>query len=246
VDEPHRHDLDDWNPDDPDVESVFYDLSAWSIQAQAEVSAHFAGLEIRHAWRGFELVVPAVLETEADAAFEELERRLGLGDSVSVPAAFVDGEAVLEYDLDTWSPGERATLTTALVDAQVPFRWEGDLLVVPAAAEEAVDEILDAVESGDMALLDADGESGAELGELFLLARRLAKEPQDAGAIAELRSAVAVLDPERPPFGVQLGVWRRVVSLCDQMAALAGGTGEEEIEVVDRAEKLHALLRPLV
>jgi hypothetical protein len=38
----------DWDPSDPDVERVYYDLSEWSIDQQAAVSATFANHGVPH------------------------------------------------------------------------------------------------------------------------------------------------------------------------------------------------------
>lgn len=246
--------LDDWNPDDPQYESVFYDVSDWSIDQQSEVSAAFAEQDIRHAWRGFELAVPARLEAHADAVFEALERRLGLA-TAAAPVEPVDLDAregtgtLVEYDLAGWSEGERHTLGTALDDAQLPHRWEGPLLLVPAEAEEFVDELLDAVESGDVMIMDdaaGDDEASVTLDELDSLSRSLVKEPRDERAAARLAEVVASIDPERPPFGVQLATWRRAVTLCREIELLLATQPLDEISVVERAEELEALVRPLV
>lgn len=245
--------LDDWNPDDPQDESVFYDVSDWSIDQQSEVSAAFAEQDIRHAWRGFELAVPARLESRADEVFEALERRLGLA-SAAIPTEPIDLDAregtgtLVEYDLAAWSPGERHTLGTALADAQVPHRWEQALLLVPAEAEEFVDEMLDAVESGDVMIMDdtGDEEPTVTLDDLDGLSRRLVKEPRDERAAAQLSEVVATIDPEHPPFGVQLATWRRAVALCREIELLLGTQPLDEITVVERAEELEALVRPLV
>lgn len=244
--------VDDWNPDDPESESVFYDVSSWSIDQQAEVSAAFAEHDIRHAWRGFELAVPAVLESRADALFEALERRLGLSDTPPAPVD-LDGRegtgTLVEYDLDEWDPAERATLATALDDAQVPHRWEGALLLVPSEAEEFVDDLLDAVESGDVTIVDDggdDSEPAVTLDDLHGLARRLVKEPRDERAAALLHEVLADLRPEHPPYGVQLALWRRAAALCRSLADLLAALPLDEIAVVEQAEELERLVQPYV
>jgi hypothetical protein len=41
-------------------------------------------------------------------------------------------------------------LTDALVDAEIPHRWEGTTVIVAEDAEHAVDDLLDAIEAGEL------------------------------------------------------------------------------------------------
>ena len=71
--------MSEWNPLDPDAESVHYDLSDWSIDQRAAVAEMFADAEIPHAWVGNEVVVPSELEDAADEMLDALEQKLGVG-----------------------------------------------------------------------------------------------------------------------------------------------------------------------
>jgi hypothetical protein len=243
--------LDDWNPDDDEQESVFYDLSDWGIDAQTEVSATFADRGIRYAWRGFELAVPAEHESMADAAFEAVERRLGLGggDASAATPTIEELEAIpgaiTEYELDDLGGPARATLGRALDDLGIPHRFDTDVLLVPTVTEEAVDEILAAVESGDVVLLDTDDDTeDIDLDDLVRLARRLERAPLDPRVLADLDAFARSVDGERPPFGISLAVWRRVDELLGVGLAAAHTVPPDEIAVVEAAEALRALLRP--
>src|SRR5688572_20709571 len=56
-------------------------------------------------------------------------------------------EDEVDYDLGEWEIGERSAATAALLEAEIPYRWEADLvLVVPAVAEDEVDLLLDELE----------------------------------------------------------------------------------------------------
>jgi hypothetical protein len=242
-DDARTADLPEWDPSDPDVERVYYDLSDWSINHQAEVSATFAEHGVPHQWEGFELVVPDFAEEIADDLFDRLEVRLGLSGDAA-PMAWGPDDPATEYDLADWSPAQRATLMRAVSDADIPHRLEGPLLLVPIAAEEVVDELLDAVESGDVMLLD-DGEADEPalgMAELFTMADRLRREPNDQRGRALLAQATE-LDPERPPYGVALVTWRQAVGACDR---LGDAIARDEIAVVEIAEELWSLVRPFV
>ena len=78
-----------------------------------------------------------------------LERELGIG-STAVAGGVDEDDETIEFELDEYSIGERREITESLVAARVTHRWVETTLVVPAAAEEIVDEILDEFDdSGD-------------------------------------------------------------------------------------------------
>lgn len=139
----------DWNPLDPDAPNVYYDLSSWTTDQQAELTALLANADIAHAWVESELVVSEEYEDVVDQLFDRLERELGIG-STAVAGGVDEDDETIEFELDEYSIGERREITESLVAARVTHRWVETTLVVPAAAEEIVDEILDEFDdSGD-------------------------------------------------------------------------------------------------
>jgi len=132
----------DWNPLDPEAANVFYDLSSWSSDQQAELTALLANVDIAHAWVESELVVSEEFEDVVDRIFERLEKELGIG-STAVAGGVGDGDEVTEYELDDYSMAERREITERLVAARITHRWIDDTLVVPTAAEDMVEDILD-------------------------------------------------------------------------------------------------------
>lgn len=135
-------DVTDWNPLDPDAANVFYDLSSWSSDQQAELTALLANADIAHAWVESELVVSEEFEDVVDRIFERLEKELGIG-STAVVGGVGDGDEVTEYELDDYSMAERREITERLVAARITHRWVEDTLMVPTAAEDMVEDILD-------------------------------------------------------------------------------------------------------
>lgn len=57
----------------------------------------------------------------------------------------VSGE--IEYDCSPWAQETRQVLRSLLIDNEIPHAWEGTVLVVPAAFEEQVDELVDGARS---------------------------------------------------------------------------------------------------
>lgn len=266
----------EWNANDPDIAKVHYDLIDWDFDQQAELASALAEAEIPHGWQGTELVVPDEYEATVDAVFADVEQRLGIIGKGTGDASVIDDgpvelrvlaedEALTEIDLADWQDLERDLVDDSLIAADVPFRWEDKILLVPTVDEEIVDQILDGIESGDVIPVINDGPDGDELpfeslNSFFLAGQRLRKDPRDADGLERLLDALKIADAGRPPRGVELRVWRRTCELAEQLAdALVGGAdrddeigigddsdGEEFESAIQAASDLHDLLRPLI
>ncbi|MBA3289456.1 MAG: hypothetical protein H0U21_15815 [Acidimicrobiia bacterium] len=234
----------DWNPDDPDTVKVHYDVAAWSVDQRAELSEALAEAELAHMWDGDEVVVPEELEAEADELFGRMEQLLG-----PFAVALDDDDPGVEYGLDEWPPVDRQTLTAALVEAEVPHRWDGTAVVVATDSESTVDELLDAIEQGSLVLagteLPAEPPEGA-LSSLFTAADRLAKDPADIVAPEHLAELLPVLDAGRPPYGVSVGRWAKAVEAATELSALADDPDVEPSDVIGAAQELRSLVREYV
>jgi len=148
----------DWNPLDPDYENTFYDLSSWTTDQQAELTASLAQANIPHAWVELELVVPAEMEDTMDKLFDRLEKELGIG-IAAVSGGVDDDDDITEYELDEYTIVERRELTELLVLNRITHRWKEHTLIVPTAAEEIVDGLLDDFDNGEVVIEDDDEES---------------------------------------------------------------------------------------
>ena len=148
----------DWNPLDPDYENTFYDLSSWTSDQQAELTASLAQANIPHAWVELELVVPAEMEDTMDKLFDRLEKELGIG-VAAVSGGVDDDDDITEYELDEYTIAERRELTELLVLNRITHRWKEHTLIVPTAAEEIVDGLLDDFDNGEVVIEDDDEES---------------------------------------------------------------------------------------
>ena len=263
--------MSEWNPLDPDAESVHYDLSQWSIDQRAAVAEMFAEAEIPHAWVGNEVVVPSELEDAADEMLDALEQELGVGpqegnssqrDARRLQLNEATDEEITEYELDEWSMGERSRLTELLVASDIPYRWEGALLVTLTELEDAVDDLLDAVEAGDVTIVDSarnpgsgygtisagdSSVSGESLTQMFLAAERLQRDPLDANGLGILVRVLDDIEGGGVPFGVPVPVWRQASEMADQLAdALAGNDFPDEQAAQEIAQRLFVTLRPHV
>ncbi len=241
----------DFDPNDPDVVKVHYDVSAWSVDQRAELSEALADAELPHVWDGDEVIVPEVVEEQVDAMFESLEKFLG-----PFAIGLDDDAESTEFGLDEWSQSDRNVLTEALIASEVPHRWDGTTVIVAADAEHAVDDLLDAIEAGE--LLGADGDDASQppegvLSTMFLSADRLAKDPMDAGARTELIGLLPQLDAKNPPYGMAHRPWAGSVAGVEALVhligadATTGSSGDQaESDVIGAAQELRSLLRPYV
>jgi hypothetical protein len=163
-------------------------------------------------------------------------------------------EDEVDYDLGEWEVGERGAATTALLEVDIPFRWEADLvLVVPAVAEDEVDRILDELEEVEELDEDEEGEGDADggalaqeaMGDLFVSADRLQHDPLDDRMQADLLMAAGTVGVSAPPYGVERSVWKRIQGLAEALATdLEAGADEETVAADARA--LREYLRDLV
>ena len=263
---------DDWSPSDPERPTVAYDLSGWSFDHQAELAARLAEAEVAHAWEGTELVVPEEFEAAADSVIASVEQQYGIDDSghsavggespvgrslvdEPVQQPLVEGRLVTEYDLSEWEVPEREAATRVLLRQQRPFAWEGTVLVVHADDEDVVDSVLDMIEAAIPDGVFPDADDTPDEGRLpfetlttfFLMADRLRRDPLDADGLEQLLDALDVVEPGRPPYGVDIRLWERTCELADELAgALADDDEPDHDEVVHLAAELHELLRPFI
>lgn len=163
------------------------------------------------------------------------------------------GEDEVDYDLGEWQTAERASATAGLVEAEIPYRWEPDLvLVVPAVAEDEVDLLLDELDEVEE-LDEDDGGDGAgggavaqeAMGDLFVAADRLQHDPLDERMAADLLMAAGTVGVAGPPYGIERPVWRQIQGLASALATDLEEAADEETVAAD-ARALREYLRDLV
>jgi hypothetical protein len=218
-------------------------------------------------WQGAE--VTAEGPSERDAAGEDVGRDTDV-DSGDKDSGDEDGGDELEYELDEWPDDDRAELSRRLAEADLPYRWEDDaVLVVRGLDETFVEELLDELEFPDALASEeqdeADETSFELMSELFVAADRLKGNPRDPDGILGLATVVEAADPERPPYGVEPVLWQQAVVAANDLADRLAGGGDDDgdgfvDDVVDeegepvhtdddlvaRAGALRNLLRPFV
>ena len=233
----------EWNPNDPDTVKVHYDLAGWSVDQRAELAEALAEAELAHVWEGTEVIVPEELEAATDELFERMEAVLGPF-AVALPA----DDAGVEFGLDEWSPADRQTLAQALVESEVPHRWDGTTLVAATDAEATVDELLDGIEQGTLVLASGSGAAAPEgaLDMLFSASDRLARDADDRSGREDLGDLVEQLDPAVPPYGIGVGVWARAVDAARRLEELSADDASTSSDVIGAAQELRSIVRQFV
>ncbi|MEY2974807.1 MAG: hypothetical protein RIR49_1227 [Actinomycetota bacterium] len=233
---------DDFDPADPDVVKVNYDLRGWDPDQRAALIESLANAEIPHAWIGDELVVPEGAEDRTDEVFDRLEDELG-------PFAVVleESDTGTEFQLEDWADSELEILRSALLDEQIPHRWDGASVIVASDAEDFVDDLLDAIESGD--LVEVDGESEAPdgvLADLFGIGDRLSRDVDDGGSRMLLFDLAGRVSVDAPPFGIAPRVWATILAHAQSLRDEFTAEDHDPERIRTAAAELLAVCRPWV
>ncbi|MFP5319756.1 MAG: hypothetical protein ACLGI2_15855 [Acidimicrobiia bacterium] len=190
-----------------------------------------------------------------NAACRECRLAPGPATEPSLPPS-ENPEEEVAFEMATWPAGERVAVGLALDEEDVPWRWEaGGLLVVREFDEAVVEAILAELAEEDG---EADGEPGGwegegdeldeqaqtAMGDIFVVADRLVRAPDDGELILELARLASVVEDARPPFGVDRRMWEQIAA---RSWAITGAAEQGEDEAVaDGARDLRDYLREYV
>lgn len=157
---------------------------------------------------------------------------------------------ILVYELNTWDAAQRQQIDIVLAEAGVPFQWEDTDLLVPAAAEAAVDELLDTIEFPDALPLEAtESEEAADdeavyqvMSDLFVLADRIAEgKTVDLAVAGDFIEASGRAAETPPPFGVEERTWQQVQRLAGEIAERLEDEGNDDVVIAEAATLRNAL-----
>ncbi|MAT05057.1 MAG: hypothetical protein CL424_08440 [Acidimicrobiaceae bacterium] len=237
---PPQYDF-DFDPNDPDQVKVHYDLAGWNFDQRAELAETLAENDVPHVWEGEELVVPEQLEGAVDQLFEQLEAEIG-----PFPVVLGLDEPATEFGLDEWKRADLISLQQSLVEAEIPHRWADTTLFVATDAEHVVDDLLDAIEAGEVASLDEGTEApDGALHTLYSSADRLRRDPTHTSSREQLLALVPELSPSAPPFGIAAGSWATMVGAATALVSTFDA-GRPTDEIKEAAAALHGVCRPWV
>ena len=218
---------DGFEPEVPaeDDEWVVYDAAPWAAESRTMLTSLLSAEGVVHAWQGTELTVRGVDEDRVDRLVAEVLAAAG-------PALDPAAEKVV-YEVAEWSVGLQTALADALLGAGVPFEWDtaGDLVVL-AADEERVEELLDGLPEPDEGAVSADDGLAVHevLDRVFVASGRLARRPNDARATLEVVEAAAELAATSVPFGFDESSWGRLVDRTGALADVLESDGDADAE----------------
>jgi hypothetical protein len=165
--------------------------------------------------------------------------------AATAPASVAESDhEILVYELDQWEPERRTQLEAVLAGAGVPFQWEDTDLLVPAAHEAKVDDLLDQIEFPD-ALPDDDG--GADdfddeavyqvMSDLFVISDRIADAGKvDLAVAGDFIVAAAAAASTPAPFGFDERTWQEVQRQSARIAEQL--ENEEDDDVVQAGARI--------
>lgn len=229
--------------DDQEPDAVLIDLGAWGPAARQALDERFHLLEAPHAWEGSMLVVPEPSVAWIQRVIEQVEDERTM--------ALEEDSDQIAYDLGEWDDHHRAALEARLRDDLIPFAITDDELVVLEIDEQRVDEAIDGVlEPDGGGAARSGGEARAEImGELFVAADRLIRDPDDRDGRRTITLGAAEAAAHAPPYGMDRTWWKELGDRLDAFTRLLeGGLPPEhrETAVVQAASALRDDLRPYV
>ena len=140
-------------------------------------------------------------------------------------------------------------LTQALIEAEVPHRWDGTTVVVATDTEASVDELLDAIEQGTLVLASGEPQPGRREGALdtlFSSSDRLARDPDEQVGRDDLLDLLPQLSPTAPPYGLSTGTWAKAVEAAVALGALVEDEDSSGSDIIGAAQTLRSLVREFV
>jgi len=232
---------------DESGEQLAYELDDVEPADRHAVDRELAGRGVLHAWEGTTLVVAPWDEAEVD-------RIIGGDAPADVDDALLDEDAEqVVYDIADWDAERRAELDGALESAGIAhaFDEDGDLVVL-AADEEQVDDLVDTIDHPDQLPVEGDAPGGLDaietLGSLFVAADRLTHDPSDSEGVLAAADAARALATMTTPFGFAPALWQELVERAQELRHLLETEAEvvDDDAVVETATRLRAALRPYV
>jgi hypothetical protein len=183
-----------------------------------------------------------------------LQTQPGQATGASGPSLAETDHDILVYELDQWEPQRRTQVEAVLAGASVPFQWEGTDLLVPAAFEAKVDDLLDQVEFPDA--LPSDEELGEEdiddeavyqvMSDLFVIADRIADSKEvDLAVAGDFIIAAAAAAATGAPFGFDERTWQEVQRQAGRIAEQLENEEDDDV-VISEARILRDALRGFV
>ncbi|HUW04065.1 MAG TPA: hypothetical protein VMW08_17055 [Acidimicrobiales bacterium] len=190
-----------------------------------------------------ELIVSGTQGVATERVLDLLDEALGI--------AVEHGTPVEVVELWDWEDADLDRLEAELRVARIPHLWDDDdgFLLIPPAHLAPAEVVIDRVAHPDALDPDADpGPVGSPelMSDLFLAADALRREPWNLHAVTSLREVAAKAADSAPPFGVDATTWNLAVTTAIEAVETSNDGEGEDDAVKALAERVRAVLRPLV
>lgn len=219
-------------------DEMVYELDDWSERDRAVLRERLETLGVPHHWEETSLVVAADDEAWVERIMDQVEDDLS--------TALDPDVTQVAYDLSEWDESSRDRLLDVLEDEAVPYGVEGDELFVHDIDEQRVDEMIEAVVNPGEEPTEVPAAGPETMGDMFVAADRLARDPSDAEGTLALIEAVRAAGSSPPPYGMDKAWWEGVQSGADEVLALMDTPLPDHDAVATAAAALRELLRPYV
>lgn len=213
-----------------DGDEVAYELEGWSNQLKLSLEGMLSKSEIRHVWEAAVLVVPAEFEEQVDALIATVE---------GVEAVELDEEGPqVAFDLAELSTEELDELDARLYADGVVHAWTEELeLLVPEAAAEAVEAVIDEIinPDDDVDLLAAAGGIVLQdrLSALYVAVDKLVKDPLGAKQVARFLAASEGVGELGVPYGLAGDEWTSFLGTVDDLRTVVQSDPADALDDID-------------
>jgi len=219
-------------------DEMVYELDDWSERDRTLLRERLETLGVPHHWEETSLVVAADDEAWVERIMDQVEDDLSLALDPDVTQ--------VAYDLSQWDEPSRDRLLDVLEDEAVPYGVEDDELFVHDIDEQRVDEIIEALVNPGEESTEAPAAGPEVMGEMFVAADRLARDPSDAEGTLALIESVRAAGSSPAPYGMDRTWWEGVQTGADEVLALMDTPLPDHDAVMASAVALRELLRPYV
>jgi hypothetical protein len=219
-------------------DEITFELDEWSDHDRTMLRDRLETLGAPHSWEGTTLVVAAANEAWVERIMDQVDEDLS--------TAQEEDDEQVAYDLSEWDDDSCLRLLDALAADTIPYGLDGDELLVAAADEARVDEIVGAITTPGATLAVGGPASFEAMSELFVASDELSHDPDDRSATAALIEGARAAAGATAPYGMEAAWWDGVVARAGALADLIESPSADVEQVVELAAGLRNELRPYI
>jgi hypothetical protein len=161
-------------------------------------------------------------------------------------SADAEADAADLDDDDDLDDDQLDQLFDALEEAVIPYLWDGEELFIQAVDELEVDNLIERI-TNPHAIAAEDGDGGGWLlGELFVSADRLQRDPEEHETVASMLQLATASEEAAPPYGLAEPEWDQLRERVTALATVLEQDDPDPDQVIEAARELRNAVRPYV